>query len=57
MIPALNLGSGYMPGGMRMDSVPHDDEADEPREECLDCGMAECICGEGISDEDLWELE
>lgn len=48
---ALNCGSGYMPGGLRMDAVPGDEETAE-REECLGCGMTECICHEHWDDED-----
>lgn len=46
MIPALNLGSGYLPYGMTARDLPHGDDTDEPREECLGCGERECICGE-----------
>lgn len=55
MIPALNLGSGYLPYGMTARDLPHGEEADswcddcnrDPCEcVCLGCGERECVCGE-----------
>lgn len=59
---ALNIGSGYMPGGLSQNHVPHGDEEPELPEErddeaCTWCGERACVCDEGISDEDLWELD
>lgn len=42
---ALNCGSPRLPGGMREQDLPGDEETAE-REECLGCGETACICGE-----------